>query len=142
MLGWGWRLGGVLLGGLLGLGLLTGGAHLFAQTGHKMQTGAPAVPVDLGDQTVIKEGARLFSQNCTGYCHGKEGRRARAPQLRGRQFTPTYLYTMIANGSPPMGALPMPAFKTRMSDNTIWKLVAYILSLAEAKGKLWGLIYT
>jgi mono/diheme cytochrome c family protein len=129
-----WGLVGLLVGGIMSVGLLAGRTSLLAQSMHVAQARARVPPFDLKDRAVIETGARLFSQNCTGYCHGKEGRRARAPQLRGRQFAPDYLFTIISNGSPPMGALPMPAFKSRMSEKKIWKLVAYILSLAEAKG--------
>jgi mono/diheme cytochrome c family protein len=128
-----WGLIGLLLGGIMSLGFFTGEARLFAQTLRVAQSGTGVPTVDLGDRTVIEKGERLFRQNCTGYCHGKEGRRARAPQLRGRTFTSDYLYSIIANGSPPMGALPMPAFKTKMTEGQIWELVAYIHSLAAAK---------
>src|SRR5262249_57452080 len=41
-------------------------------------------PFDLQDPAVIEAGARVFSQNCTPYCHAKEGRVARAPPPPGR----------------------------------------------------------
>ena len=85
-------------------------------------------PFDLREEGMVAEGARLFQQNCTGYCHGKEGRVSRSPKLRGRQFEPSYLYGRIANGFP-----PMPAYQTILPPEQIWKLVAYILSLADAK---------
>lgn len=85
-------------------------------------------PFDLGDRQAVSEGAQLFQQNCTGYCHGKEGRISRAPALRGREFEPRYLYSRIAGGNP-----PMPAYQSILTPEQIWKLVAYITSLKDAK---------
>jgi mono/diheme cytochrome c family protein len=120
---------------LLGLGLAIGGAlagpsPLLAK-GAGMRPPSPSAtrpPFDLGDDAIVGEGARLFQQNCTGYCHGKEGRLSRAPKLRGRQFEVQYLYGRIANGFP-----PMPAYVTVFPPETIWKLVAYIKSLESVK---------
>jgi mono/diheme cytochrome c family protein len=86
-------------------------------------------PFDLKDPEVVRQGGRLFQQSCTGYCHGKEGRLSRAPALRGRDFDPAYLFGRIANG----GNAPMPAFQAVLAPEDIWRLVAYILSLSEAK---------
>lgn len=85
-------------------------------------------PFDLMDPKIVEEGAHLFQQNCTGYCHGKEGRLSRAPKLRGREFEPRYLYGRISSGFP-----PMPAYQTILSQEQIWKLVGYIFSLRDVK---------
>jgi len=85
-------------------------------------------PLDLKDPDVIGAGSSLFRRTCTGYCHGPEGRLSRAPALRGREFEPRYLFLRISSGSP-----PMPAFQTVLSPEDIWKLVAYIMSLQDAK---------
>lgn len=85
-------------------------------------------PFDLKDPEVVAAGASMFRRSCTGYCHGPEGRISRAPVLRGRDFEPRYLYLRIAGGSP-----PMPAYQTVLPPEEIWKLVAYILSLHDAK---------
>jgi mono/diheme cytochrome c family protein len=85
-------------------------------------------PFDLKDPAAVETGRQLFQQTCTGYCHGREGRVSRAPKLRGRQLDSTYLYGRIANGWP-----PMPAFRTILSPEQIWSLVAYITSLADVR---------
>jgi len=115
----------VLLGALAS-GWLVDHAPGFAQ-------GAPAggPPFDLADQQVIGEGAQLFRQTCTGYCHGKDGGPSRAPKLRASKLDRTYIYTRITKGSPN----GMPAFETVMSRENIWKLTAYVLSLAKAEDK-------
>ena len=122
-----WRHVGILAGVILLGGPGGEGARLLAQGMRQPPASTVVPPVDLRDQTVVDEGARLFSQYCTGYCHGKGGRRSRAPRLRGQTFESGYLYARISRGFP-----PMPAFQTLLSSEDIWKLVAYILSLADA----------
>lgn len=109
------------------LGVVTGESAAFAQGMRPPPSGTLTPPFDLMDPTIVKEGAHLFQQNCTGYCHGKEGRLSRAPKLRGREFEPRYLYGRISSGFP-----PMPAYQTILSQEQIWKLVGYILSLRDA----------
>ncbi|HET9924936.1 MAG TPA: cytochrome c [Methylomirabilota bacterium] len=90
---------------------------------------AGAPPFDLSDSKVIGEGAQLFRQTCTGYCHGKDGGPSRAPKLRGAKLERSYIYGRITKGSPN----GMPGFETIMPRENIWKLVAYVLSLAKAE---------
>jgi mono/diheme cytochrome c family protein len=85
-------------------------------------------PFDLQDPAVIEAGARVFRQNCTHYCHAKEGRVARAPALRGRDLPIDYLYERITKGAP-----PMPAYGTVLSQDDLWRVIAYLRSLASAR---------
>jgi cytochrome c oxidase cbb3-type subunit 3 len=91
--------------------------------------GAP--PFDLADPAVIDEGARLFRQTCTGYCHGKDGGAARAPKLRAKKLERSYVYGRIVGGSPN----GMPAFGPVLSQEKIWELVAYVVSISNAEDK-------
>jgi mono/diheme cytochrome c family protein len=117
-----WILGGVLLG--VGVG-----ERFASAQGMRPPAPIPKPTFELSDPTAIEEGTSLFRRTCTGYCHGSEGRVSRAPSLRGRtDFEPMYLYQRIALGSP-----PMPAYQTVLPAEDIWKLVAYILSLRDAK---------
>ena len=100
----------------------------FAQ-GASSSSGAP--PFDLSDSKVIGEGAQLFRQSCTGYCHGKDGGPSRAPKLRAAKLERSYVYARITKGSPN----GMPGFESTMSRESIWKLVAYVVSLANAEDK-------
>jgi mono/diheme cytochrome c family protein len=118
------RVAALLAVGLMAGGVLGGGPRVGAQGMRPPAPSAIRPPFDLADPAAVAEGGRLFQQNCTGYCHGKEGRLSRAPKLRGRQFQPQDLYGRIANGFP-----PMPAYVTIFPEETIWKLVAYIMSL-------------
>jgi cytochrome c oxidase cbb3-type subunit 3 len=90
-----------------------------------------APPFDLSDQKVIGEGAQLFRQTCTGYCHGKDGGPSRAPKLRGAKLERGYVFARISKGSPN----GMPGFETTMPRENIWKLVAYVLSLSKVEDK-------
>ncbi len=88
-------------------------------------------PFDLSDQSIIQEGARLFGQTCTHYCHGKDGGPSRAPKLRGQRLEPGYVYARITKGTPN----GMPAFGTAMPEETIWKLVAFVVSISKAEDR-------
>ena len=91
-------------------------------------------PFPLEDADAIAQGGQRFSASCTGYCHGREGRVSRAPALRGKKYEPNFLYARIANGSPSgAGGVVMPGFASMLPPDEIWKLVAYIMSLSEAK---------
>ena len=88
-------------------------------------------PFDLADAKVIGEGAQLFRQSCTAYCHGKDGGPSRAPKLRGAKLESGYVYSRISKGSPN----GMPGFEATMPRDNIWKLVAYVMSLGKAEDK-------
>lgn len=91
-------------------------------------------PFPLDDPAAIEEGKHRFSASCTGYCHGREGRVSRAPKLRGKTYEPAWLYARIDKGSPGgASGLVMPAFGTMLPPEEIWKLVAYVMSLSNAK---------
>lgn len=91
-------------------------------------------PFPLDDPKAIEEGAHRFSASCTGYCHGREGRVSRAPKLRGKKYDPNFLYARISGGSPSgASGLVMPAFASTLPPEEIWKLVAYVMSLSDAK---------
>ena len=116
-------------------GVLLVGACLGVPIDHRSATAQGAkgaeAPFNLSDQTVIDDGARLFRQTCTGYCHGKDGGPSRAPKLRGQHLEPGYVYGRIMNGSPN----GMPAFGPGLSQENIWKLVAYVISISNAEDK-------
>jgi len=88
-------------------------------------------PFPLDDPDAIAEGGRRFSASCTGYCHGREGRVARAPKLRGKTYDPYFVYARIENGFQGGQVGPMPAFRTMLAPEEIWKIVAYIMSLSS-----------
>jgi mono/diheme cytochrome c family protein len=92
---------------------------------------ASAPPFDLTDARIIGEGARIFRQSCTGYCHGKDGGPSRAPKLRAARLEQSYVLARITKGSPN----GMPGFEATLSRENIWKVVAYVMSLVNAEDK-------
>ncbi len=124
-----------LIASIIGGALLVG-VGVGSLIDHRLSTaqepkGGNGPPLDLSEQSVIDDGARLFRQTCTGYCHGKNGGAARAPKLRGQKLERSYVYARITKGSPN----GMPAFEAALSQENIWKLVAYVLSLSGAEDK-------
>ncbi len=94
-----------------------------------VQTTSPAVSVNLSDPNVIATGRTIFAQSCSvGYCHGKEGRSGRGPKLRAREWDKDYLFNVILDGIP---SSSMPAWKDKLSEQQIWSVVAYILTLSK-----------
>ena len=83
----------------------------------------------LSDPQFIAEGSKLFATNCgNAYCHGTGGLGGGAPQLRDRGIERAYAFKSISNG---ISGTPMPAFKSVLSEEQIWKLVAFIVSDAK-----------
>lgn len=83
----------------------------------------------LKDPQFIAEGAKLFAPSCgNAYCHGTGGVGGGAPRLRGKGPDSAYLFKAISNGIPGTGML---SFKSELSEEQIWKLVAFIMSDAK-----------
>lgn len=84
----------------------------------------------LKDPQFIAEGAKLFAPSCgNAYCHGTGGVGGGAPRLRGKGLESAYLFKTISNGIPGTGML---SFKSELSEERIWKLVAFIMSDAKS----------
>ena len=82
-----------------------------------------------GNEVAMREGRQLFVQyNCSG-CHGGRAGGGMGPSLRDRDWTYGHndadIFDSIAQGR----GKGMPAWGTRLPDDQIWKLVAYIDSL-------------
>src|SRR5262245_6037157 len=77
----------------------------------------------LNDPKFIAEGARLFSTSCANaYCHGVGGKGGGAPRLRGKGLEPSFLFKSISNG---IGGTGMLSFKSELSEEQIWKIIAF-----------------
>ena len=89
---------------------------------------AQTPPVKLDDPAVISSGNSIFASTCAvGYCHGKEGKAGRGPRLAGRKLDPSYVFITVTNG---INKSLMPSFKSQLSPDQIWSVVAYILTLS------------
>ena len=92
---------------------------------------AAQTTVDLTNSAVIAQGNKLFAQNCaTGYCHGAEGRAARGPDLRNRDWETQKLFSVIQGGVP---GTTMPPWNNILPDKDIWAVTAYIVSLGTTQ---------
>ena len=80
----------------------------------------------LKDPRFIAEGAMLFAPTCgNSYCHGPGGIGGGAPTLRGKGTSTAYLFRTISNGIPNTSML---SFKSELSEEQIWMLIAFIMS--------------
>ena len=118
---------------LVSLGVIA----LVALSGRDLTTTAAESPGlqqedKLKDSKFITEGSRLFAPSCgNAYCHGTSGVGGGAPRLRGKGFDSAYLFKTIANGIPGTGML---SFKSELSEEQIWKLVAFIMADGKTDG--------
>jgi cytochrome c oxidase cbb3-type subunit 3 len=84
-----------------------------------------------GNAWAIAEGKRLFTAfNCAG-CHSLGGGGGMGPPLRDRPWiyghTAGDIYQSIVEGRPN----GMPAFRNKLAEQDVWKLVAYVRSLGR-----------
>lgn len=91
-------------------------------------TNLPRNPYE-GNQVAIREGRHLFQwMNCSG-CHGGHGGGGMGPSLRDPVWrygsSDAHIFDSIAQGR----AHGMPAWGTRLPEDEIWKLVAYIKTM-------------
>lgn len=85
-------------------------------------------PFDLQDPEIINKGQAIFNRRCDGLCHGRDGRQGvDGPTLQGRNyFTPEFVFATIVYGRP--GTL-MPGWKDRITEEEIWLVTAFVMSL-------------
>lgn len=103
-------------------------AGCLSATAVVAEDSAATPPFDLNDPQIINEGRIQFAQTCV-YCHGNAGSGGKAGPIAGcTDLTEDYLFTTISNGKR-AGSLVMPTWKESLDEPTIWKLVAYVLSL-------------
>ena len=90
----------------------------------------PGPPFELDQATVIASGEALFNRRCAGKCHGLDAFAGEdAPSLHERShLTASIAYVMIAYGRP---GTAMPPWRERLSEEDIWRLVAYVVSLQK-----------
>lgn len=84
------------------------------------------------DAVALQEGRRLFVwYNCSG-CHGGHGGGGMGPSLRDPDWRfggePAHIFDSIAQGR----GQGMPAWGSKLPEEEIWKLVAYIQSMRTA----------
>src|SRR5213596_2235510 len=116
---------------IFGAALVAASAGVSAQRGGR--GGAPAGPANpaIGNQQAIQEGEAIYNQTCTA-CHGKDGSAGEmapavaAPSRRYNRVTDEQVFDAVKAGIP---QTQMPPFGGKLSDDQIWKIVAYIHGL-------------
>jgi cytochrome c oxidase cbb3-type subunit III len=91
-------------------------------------TPPPHSPPPKTTPETIAQGKDIFAGTCAN-CHGIDGSGANGPNIRGvgAQMGPEWVYARIRGGVIGTG---MPAF-TSLDDATVWKIVAYVMSLGH-----------
>jgi putative heme-binding domain-containing protein len=83
-----------------------------------------------GDPRAVEEGRVAFRGSCS-LCHGIKGEGGRGPDLTIGAYTggnaDTSLYDIISNG---VAGTEMAGFASRFESDDIWRLVAYVRSIA------------
>jgi cytochrome c oxidase cbb3-type subunit 3 len=81
----------------------------------------------LRDPDMISAGRQLFQDKQCTYCHGQSGNGA--IKLAGRSdLEPAYIFETIGEGRV-KGSLRMPSWRGVLTDEQIWEVTAYIISL-------------
>jgi|KBSMisStaDraftv2_1062788.scaffolds.fasta_scaffold552678_2 mono/diheme cytochrome c family protein len=89
-------------------------------------------PADMSDPALIAAGQKRFNQACF-YCHGQDGVGGKGASLQNRaDLAPQFIFDTISNGRI-RGSSVMPKWKNGLSEDQIWELTAFIVSLRETK---------
>jgi mono/diheme cytochrome c family protein len=97
----------------------------FVRTAHSADTAVP----DLTDPKTIWAGHDLYLDKHCSHCHGATGEGG--VNLVKRDLTnPSYVFEAIADGRE-RGGLRMPAWREVLSDQEIWQITAYVISLSQ-----------
>lgn len=87
---------------------------------------------DVKDPKVIAAGHDLFLQKQCAHCHGEDGNGG--VNLTRRELNdPKYVFEAISDGREKSG-IRMPAWREVLTDEEIWKVAAYVLSI-QAKSQ-------
>lgn len=111
-------------------------------TTQRVAGGAEADPVKsnvkLDDPDTIQLGMQYFNQfNCAG-CHAPNGAGGMGPSLSNRSFVygrdPANIFLTIQQGRPN----GMPAWGELLTNDVIWRIVAYVRSISNEPDSGWG----
>jgi putative heme-binding domain-containing protein len=107
------------------------GVNVLAQRGRGAPAGGDVPNGTIGNAQAVAEGEKSYNQTCTG-CHGRAGSGGElgppiaTPNRRYLRRTDAEVFDAIKNG---IAGTQMPPFGTRMSDDQIWQITAYIHGL-------------
>ena len=83
---------------------------------------------NLKDPQVIAAGHALFLAKQCAHCHGADG--TGGINLARRELDPQGVFQSIAEGREKSG-LRMPAWRDVMTDEEIWQVTAYVMSISQ-----------
>jgi mono/diheme cytochrome c family protein len=95
-------------------------------------------PSNLKSPAMIAEGRAFFNLRCAGRCHGVDGQEGEQDGsiLVGKAYlAPSYVFAILISGRP---GSPMPSWKGRLSDDDLWKVIAFMSSLGDQAGGAGG----
>mgnify|MGYP002081335383 CR=1 FL=1 len=107
----------------------------FAGTAAAEPSAPPAPSAeDLKRDDWIEAGKSRFIKTCA-YCHGTKGEAGKTAAFSTREnWDPQIIFDTISEGRT-NGSNVMPSWKGSIPDDEIWKMVAYIKSLAAPAAK-------
>jgi mono/diheme cytochrome c family protein len=88
-------------------------------------------PSNLKSPAMIAEGRAFFNRRCAGRCHGVDGQEGEqnGSILVGKAYLdPVFVYVTLITGRP---GSAMPSWKDRLSDDELWKVIAFMSSLGD-----------
>ena len=88
-------------------------------------------PSNLKSPAMIAEGRAFFNLRCAGRCHGVDGQEGEfdVSALSGKAYLdPPYVFAILISGRP---GSAMPSWKGRLTDDELWKLIAFLSSLGD-----------
>jgi len=87
-------------------------------------------PSNMSSPAMIAEGRAFFNRRCAGSCHGVDGQEGfNGPILTGKTYLdPPYTFAILISGRP---GSAMPSWKGRLSDDELWKVIAFVSSLGD-----------
>jgi mono/diheme cytochrome c family protein len=87
-------------------------------------------PSNMKSPALIAEGRAFFNRRCAGQCHGVDGQEAfDGSILAGKAYLdPTFVFVTLITGRP---GSAMPSWKGRLSDDELWKVIAFVSSLGD-----------
>jgi mono/diheme cytochrome c family protein len=87
-----------------------------------------AIP-DLNDPGVISAGHDLYLEKHCSHCHGATGEGG-VNLVKRELSNPAYVFEAIADGRE-RGSLRMPAWRDVLSNQEIWQITAYVMSISR-----------
>lgn len=88
-------------------------------------------PANLKSPEMVAEGRAFFNRRCAGRCHGVDGQEGEQNNsiLVGKAYLdPVFAYVTLITGRP---GSAMPSWKDRLSDDELWKVIAFVSSLGD-----------